>query len=43
MSCEGLETCSFEGAIYDDWTIWHNSFHAAQSGALKEESGIRVY
>ena len=43
MSCEGLETCSFEGAIYDDWTIWHNSFHATQSGALKEESGIRVY
>lgn len=43
LSCEGLETCSFVGAIYDELTIWHNSFHVAQSGALKEEPCIRFY
>lgn len=26
LSCEGLETCNFEGAIYDDSTIWHEMY-----------------
>ena len=36
MSCVGLETCSFEGAIYDETTIWHESFNLMGCGAIKE-------
>ena len=37
LFCEGLETCNFEGAVYDDLTIWHEMYNVVQSGALKME------
>ncbi len=37
LFCEGLETCNFEGAVYDDLTIWHEMYNVVQSGALKIE------
>lgn len=35
LSCEGLESCKFEGALYDDTTVWHERYQAECSGALK--------
>ena len=35
LCCEGLEICDFEGAIYDDSTVWYKMYNAAQSGAMK--------
>lgn len=37
LYCEGLETCDFEGAVYDHSTIWYKMYDVVQSGALKIE------
>lgn len=36
LSCSGLETCVFEGAIFDDSTIWNDNFDAVNYGAIKK-------
>lgn len=40
LDCEGLETCKFDGAIYDEFTIWKKEFDAAKFGAIKECNGL---
>ena len=35
LNCEGLETCLFNNAIYDDFTVWRKGFNAIEFGAIK--------
>lgn len=35
MACSGLENNVWEGAIYDDSTLWNDGFKAYEFGAVK--------
>ena len=33
LNCEGLQTCCFDDAVYDDSTVWEKDFNVLRSGA----------
>ena len=35
LNCDGLQTCCFEYAIYDEYTVWRKGYDVLQSGAAK--------
>lgn len=37
LDCEGLETCQFDNAIYNEFTIWKKDFNVSKSGAIKKK------
>ena len=37
LDCEGLETCDLEGALYDNMTVWHESYNVTEHGGIKME------
>ncbi len=43
FDCEGLETCIFTNALYDDKTIWKGNFALDEFGAIKIESDEKIH